>query len=167
MTVRQVHSNSMLAKSFLLLTSTAALAFLLASPIPAAGKINNPPSFSCDNNVCSCSGDADCNNLFSSGLCGDLAACTGPGTVTCTCIRHLTGASSGLRTAPRFSYVIRGINASTGALSLRDPATGTERQVSVPIAAAAKLHVGDRVYLSSAFSIALPENKLGRATSKP
>lgn len=33
------------------------------------------PAFSCGSVVCGCSGDDDCNDMFSSGVCGDLAVC--------------------------------------------------------------------------------------------
>lgn len=44
--------------------------------------------FSCSRLACSCSGDDDCNDMFSSGVCGDIASCdeTGGG-VRCGCLR--------------------------------------------------------------------------------
>jgi hypothetical protein len=45
--------------------------------------------YNCDDPaVCTCSGDDDCNDLFSSGKCGDIASCdTGAG--TCWCFKEL------------------------------------------------------------------------------
>lgn len=45
-------------------------------------------AFTCNGLECSCEGDADCNDLFSTGLCGDIASCdeTG-GRVRCRCLR--------------------------------------------------------------------------------
>jgi hypothetical protein len=45
--------------------------------------------FNCDDPlVCTCTGDADCNDLFTSGKCGDITSCdTGAG--TCSCFKHL------------------------------------------------------------------------------
>jgi hypothetical protein len=46
-------------------------------------------NFNCDDPlVCTCTGDADCNDLFVSGKCGDLTGCdTGEG--NCWCFKHL------------------------------------------------------------------------------
>ena len=41
-------------------------------------------NFSCQNLVCVCTGDQDCNDLFTSDLCGDIAICYPDG---CFCIR--------------------------------------------------------------------------------
>lgn len=40
--------------------------------------------FSCDRLTCDCSGDDDCNDMFSSGVCGDIAFCSETG---CWCFR--------------------------------------------------------------------------------
>ncbi len=53
-----------------------------------AAKAGQTPStgstgFSCDGGLCKCEGDADCNALFSSGRCGDVAACNPDG---CSCL---------------------------------------------------------------------------------
>ena len=46
-------------------------------------------NYNCDDPlVCSCNGDADCNDLFLSGKCGDVTSCdTVEG--TCRCFKHL------------------------------------------------------------------------------
>jgi hypothetical protein len=41
--------------------------------------------FTCQGIECSCSGDADCNDMFSTDLCGDIAVCYEDG--TCRCLR--------------------------------------------------------------------------------
>lgn len=52
-------------------------------PIPPRGGTMN---FSCNTTSCSCHGDADCNNMFSSNVCGRSAECnTGSG--ECSCLR--------------------------------------------------------------------------------
>ena len=45
--------------------------------------------FSCGGGSCTCAGDADCNDMFSTDVCGDVASCQeGPdGSVTCACLR--------------------------------------------------------------------------------
>ncbi|TLY17382.1 MAG: hypothetical protein E6K69_02185 [Nitrospirae bacterium] len=40
-------------------------------------------NFSCEGAQCTCTGDADCNDMFSSGVCGDIAVCNETG---CTCL---------------------------------------------------------------------------------
>lgn len=53
------------------------------TPIPPRGGTMN---FSCNTTSCSCRGDADCNNMFSSSVCGRSAVCdTGSG--ECSCLR--------------------------------------------------------------------------------
>src|SRR5687768_1146041 len=44
--------------------------------------------FECSGPLCICSGDDDCNDLFSTGLCGDgICFEDGDGGVVCICIR--------------------------------------------------------------------------------
>ena len=44
--------------------------------------------FSCGRLTCDCSGDDDCNDMFSSGVCGDIALCDeAGGEVSCWCFR--------------------------------------------------------------------------------
>jgi hypothetical protein len=44
--------------------------------------------FDCSGPLCICSGDDDCNDLFSSGLCGDgICFEDGQGGVVCVCMR--------------------------------------------------------------------------------
>lgn len=42
------------------------------------------PSFTCDGNRCDCHGDDDCNDMFGSGVCGQIASCTPE---DCSCLR--------------------------------------------------------------------------------
>jgi hypothetical protein len=41
-------------------------------------------AFQCDRLTCTCQGDDDCNDMFSSGVCGDIATCRDGG---CWCWR--------------------------------------------------------------------------------
>lgn len=45
--------------------------------------------FTCSGLRCTCSGDDDCNDMFSTGLCGDVAQCyeDSNGGVRCECLR--------------------------------------------------------------------------------
>lgn len=59
----------------------------LASPIKSLlSTISRSSNFSCNGLECSCRGDNDCNDLFSTGLCGDVASCDN-GTGRCSCLR--------------------------------------------------------------------------------
>jgi hypothetical protein len=49
----------------------------------SGGTSNN---FTCSGLVCSCTGDTDCNDMFSSKVCGDLATCN-LNTGVCGCFR--------------------------------------------------------------------------------
>jgi hypothetical protein len=80
--------------------------------------LNNAPGggggahgYSCAGLVCNCTGDVDCNDMFGSGVCGDVAQCdnsTDP--PTCWCFKALrvshiskigaAGATTKLDTAP-------------------------------------------------------------------
>ena len=43
--------------------------------------------FVCDGNLCLCTGDDDCNDMFGSGFCGDgICFETGDGSVVCLCL---------------------------------------------------------------------------------
>jgi hypothetical protein len=59
------------------------------APLPSSRMIGRTLGFTCQGAKCSCSGDPDCNDLFSSGLCGDIAACYEQpgGGVKCECLR--------------------------------------------------------------------------------
>ncbi|MCQ6275421.1 hypothetical protein JMM81_10665 [Bacillus sp. V3B] len=48
-----------------------------------------PLAYQCTGLKCSCVGDADCNDMFLSGKCGDVAQCweTPGGGVYCECLR--------------------------------------------------------------------------------
>lgn len=41
-------------------------------------------AFTCSGLLCSCTGDSDCNDMFSSDVCGDIASCDEGG---CRCLR--------------------------------------------------------------------------------
>ncbi len=54
-------------------------------PIPPRGGAMN---FSCGVTSCTCHGDADCNNMFSSNVCGHSAVCDTSNGVECSCLRN-------------------------------------------------------------------------------
>ena len=54
------------------------------APIPPRGGVMN---FSCGVTSCTCHGDADCNNMFSSSVCGRSAVCDTSSGVECSCLR--------------------------------------------------------------------------------
>jgi hypothetical protein len=54
------------------------------APIPPRG---GTMDFSCGVTSCTCHGDADCNNMFSSDLCGQSAVCDTSSGVECSCLR--------------------------------------------------------------------------------
>ena len=42
----------------------------------------------CEGLKCTCKGDADCNAMFESGVCGDIASCSGSGdSAECSCLK--------------------------------------------------------------------------------
>ena len=41
-------------------------------------------SYSCEGLQCTCTGDADCNDMFTDGVCGDIASCNDD---VCKCLR--------------------------------------------------------------------------------
>ena len=54
------------------------------TPLPPKGGTMN---FSCGMTSCTCHGDADCNNMFSSNVCGRSAVCDTSSGVECSCLR--------------------------------------------------------------------------------
>lgn len=54
------------------------------TPIPPKGGTMN---FSCNMTSCTCRGDHDCNNMFSSTVCGKSAVCDTSSGVECSCLR--------------------------------------------------------------------------------
>jgi len=53
---------------------------------PSLGGGGFTTQFSCDSFLCDCTGDADCNDMFSTDVCGDLAFCDAD-TGKCYCFR--------------------------------------------------------------------------------
>lgn len=57
-------------------------------PISPTGSIGGVKlGFSCEGIYCTCAGDADCNDMFLHGGCGDVAQCRSDG--TCWCFKQL------------------------------------------------------------------------------
>jgi hypothetical protein len=55
----------------------------------ALGSLRPRLGFECSGLLCSCSGDEDCNDLFTTGLCGDAICFEGAGgDVVCLCLRN-------------------------------------------------------------------------------
>jgi hypothetical protein len=59
----------------------------LVVDLPITQPDPEPIAFDCERFSCGCKGDIDCNDMFSSGVCGDITLCDTSGTVTCTCLR--------------------------------------------------------------------------------
>jgi hypothetical protein len=46
--------------------------------------------YSCDGALCTCTGDVDCNDMFSDGICGPIASCDDTNyPPTCQCLKFL------------------------------------------------------------------------------
>jgi hypothetical protein len=72
-------------------TATPAAARVVAQRVPLGGAVLGAPlasraalGFQCSGLACTCGGDADCNDMFSTGVCGDIASCDERG---CWCLR--------------------------------------------------------------------------------
>lgn len=59
----------------------------VAGTLSTAGGIKPTALIECSLLACSCSGDVDCNILFSGGKCGDIAFCTTDGETQCFCLK--------------------------------------------------------------------------------
>ena len=62
---------------------------LIVLSVHAHALSNSAPtksSFTCNNGFCQCKGEADCDDMFNSNVCGTVADCN-PKTGTCTCFR--------------------------------------------------------------------------------
>jgi hypothetical protein len=57
--------------------------------VTALSRIRGAPGFDCSGPLCICSGDDDCNDMFTTGLCGDaICFSDSAGNVVCLCIRN-------------------------------------------------------------------------------
>ncbi len=68
--------------------SGSPIEFQSKTPIVLAatkGSAGNSAGYSCDGLQCTCQGDVDCNDLFGSGKCGDIASCDND-TGICKCL---------------------------------------------------------------------------------
>jgi hypothetical protein len=60
----------------------------LATLTKALGSLRPRLGFECGGPLCICSGDEDCNDLFTTDLCGDAICFEGAGgAVVCLCVR--------------------------------------------------------------------------------
>ncbi len=55
------------------------------TPLPPKG---GTMAFQCNMTSCTCRGDNDCNNMFSSSVCGSSAVCDTTNGTECSCLRH-------------------------------------------------------------------------------
>jgi hypothetical protein len=78
---------------------------MLAQPL-RGGSGGGGLGYTCSGLECSCTGDIDCNDMFGSGVCGDIASCdtSDPLNPTCKClilrvkqpVRGVTATTSGV-----------------------------------------------------------------------
>jgi hypothetical protein len=52
------------------------------------GSPGSSARYTCEGLKCKCTGDADCNDMFSAGVCGDVASCDN-GNGTCECYKKV------------------------------------------------------------------------------
>lgn len=103
---QQIRVDKMLRTTRLIVAASAVLAFTSAVfAAPAANSLNsftsnqNAPlsipvansssggkrlGYSCEGLQCTCTGDADCNDMFEAGICGDIASCNDD---VCKCLK--------------------------------------------------------------------------------
>ncbi len=64
--------------------------YLMQTSFAKRIKPNVIPAYNCDAVQCVCVGDADCTQMFSSGVCGQIASCdtTNPYMPVCRCYRQ-------------------------------------------------------------------------------
>jgi hypothetical protein len=112
-------------------------------------------NFSCDGENCTCFGDADCNNMFSSGVCRvDGGVCSGPA-VMCQCRQQTaTGAVPNLDAAPGEKLTV--VSLENGQLLARG-STGKQVRAPVSSAFASRLKAGDELTVRAPSKAASPK----------
>jgi hypothetical protein len=145
------------------LVGLVAVAFLASAPAVFAGS----NTFHCEGDTCNCSGDRDCNAMFSSKVCADLLQyCTKDtqGRVFCECLkRQLPADASTSRN--RLAFTVLAVDQQSRNATVQ--ATPQSARVRIPLPAAFLKHVkaGDTVFVSEASSLLRNGRLIGEAVS--
>ena len=78
-------SEAKTLKSFSQLTAGKQTLSISASQRSTALRAKGSLNFNCNGSYCACTGDADCNDMFTTNVCGPSAICIGS---SCFCSRH-------------------------------------------------------------------------------
>ena len=111
-------------------------------------------NFSCDGENCTCFGDADCNNMFSAGVCRvGAGVCSGPA-VVCQCQQASTGTLPNLAAVPGEKLTV--VSVANGQLMAR---TSTGKEVHVPVSStfASRVKAGDELSVRATSKAVVPK----------
>jgi hypothetical protein len=145
------------------LVGVVVVVFLASAPAVFASN----SKFHCEGDTCDCSGDKDCNAMFSSGVCGDLLQyCTKDteGRVFCECLkRQLPPHASTSRN--RLAFIVLAVDQQAGKATVQ--ATPKSAGVRIPLPAALLRHVkaGDTVFVSEISPLLRNGQLIGEAAS--
>ena len=106
--------------------------FVASTPaIFAVNKVNR--EVSCDGRIYSCSGDVDCNEMFTKGGCGDLSYCTaGPdGRVFCHFCQCVQRQGSAASKARRFAYIVVAVDQHGRKATVQETKNGPRASPSI------------------------------------
>ena len=120
----------------------------------------------CSGGTCTCTGDADCNDMFSKGVCSDLAYCTkdSAGRVFCECLAR-QGPATAASKSKRIPYSVVAIDRQAGKVTVQQ--TPNSARVRIPLSAALLSHVkaGDKVFVSPTSSLVRNGTLIGEAVA--
>jgi hypothetical protein len=125
------------------------MVWLFVASTPAVFAVNAVnKEYSCGGGMCSCTGDADCNDMFTKAGCGDLSYCTTnpAGRVFCQCLQR-QGTASAAGKAGRFAYIVVAVDQQAGKATVQETKNGPRASIPVAAALLSRLKAGDKLYV--------------------
>jgi hypothetical protein len=139
---------------------------LFVSAAFAAGPAKKPAplnQYTCKDDICSCNGDADCNDMFTNAGCGDLAYCTTnrDGRVFCECLKRQGQTSKSRGSA----FPVTAVDLKSGKATVKEAKSGARASIPVSAALLSHVKVGDTLYVIESSTL-LTELQAARAGKK-
>ena len=134
-------------KTLMRFVSVLVIWFYVASTpsVFAANKVNAPQEYSCTGGLCSCTGDADCNDMAGKNVCGDLWYCTTlpNGQAYCQCNERQSSAAGGKGLA----FLVVAVDHQAGKATVHERKNGPRGTIVVPARLLSRLKPGDKIYV--------------------
>jgi len=119
--------------------------WLFVTSTPAVSAVN---SYHCPDGICSCTGDSDCNDMFTNAGCGDLSYCTTTpdGKVFCQCLQR-PGQPSKAGNASRLPFTILAVDLQAGKVTVEEKKNGPRATIPVGAPLLRSMKVGGKLYV--------------------